>query len=82
MFNASSQLHLGSLDETRRVLGEAFSRTRQEEEQQDDKRELSMNLQARVTDQLAKNWLYGVLKCALSPRSKSSTLLDILTTLF
>jgi hypothetical protein len=32
-----------------------------------------MNLQARVTDQLAKNWLYGVLKCALSPCSKSST---------
>jgi hypothetical protein len=55
MFNASLWLYLGSLDETRRVLGKAFSRTRQEEEQQDNKRVLSMNLQARVTDQLAKN---------------------------
>jgi hypothetical protein len=55
MFDASSWLHLGSLDKTRRVLSKAFSWTRQEEEQQDSKRVRSMNLQARVTDQLAKN---------------------------
>jgi hypothetical protein len=56
MFDASLWLHLGSLYETRRILAEAFSRTRRQRRNSNGKGGTEHdNLQVGVADSLAKN---------------------------
>jgi hypothetical protein len=58
MFDASLWLHLGSLYKTRRIIDEAFSRTRETAQQGGPEHDICKQ---GVIDWLAKNWLYSVL---------------------